>query len=111
MQNILGSIRTAIATSPTTNLKNILAIRAAFMTVGMFWITSLLEIHVDPYAFGLLCGFILTWMFDGRKQFQIKRDSDWQTVAMRNGVQDNVYEQITERRQNSEAIADGTEIT
>jgi len=114
MMQFLEKIQKGIATAPTTNLKNALGVRAATFTVGMYWITVLLDHEPSPYGFAVLCGFVLTWLFDGRKQFEVKRKTEWVADGFRRPTPGELGEEergVTDRRGNSEAQEDGVEIT
>jgi len=72
-----GAVNSAVAAAPTTNWKTALALFSAFGSVIMFWIVLFFRIELDPIALGTLFAFILTWLYDGRKQFEIKRFTEW----------------------------------
>jgi hypothetical protein len=113
MMTFFKTLQKEIATAPTTNLKNALAVRAATLTVGLYWITVLLDHEPDPYGLGVLCAFILTWLFDGRKQFEVKRKTQWVADGFRRPTSEEIGEPggVVNRRQNAEAQADGVELT
>jgi hypothetical protein len=62
---------------PITNLKNLLALVAAFGSVCCFWLAVFLEKQLDYVVFGMILSFVFSWLYDGRKQFAIKRDTEW----------------------------------
>lgn len=72
----------ALSKIPTTNFKTVVAIYAAILSVVAYWIATFFLIPIDPVSLGMLFGFILTWLFDGRKQFEIKRRTQWKPSEM-----------------------------
>lgn len=77
IKGFLSALNDIIAATATTNFKTLSAQVAAILTVIMYWVSNMLEFPVGEITFGMLLTFILTWMFDGRKQFEIKRNSQW----------------------------------
>lgn len=80
-RNILGrtsgAINRTVSSAPTTNWKVFTAIVCGVLSVVMYWILALIDRSPEEITFGMLLTFILTWLFDGRKQFEIKRKTEW----------------------------------
>jgi hypothetical protein len=75
--NTIKNNKEAISNIPTTNFKTVVAIYAGVLSVVAYWIATFFLVPIDSVSLGLLFGFILTWLFDGRKQFEIKRRTQW----------------------------------
>jgi hypothetical protein len=75
--NTIKNNKEVISNIPTTNFKTVVAIYAGVLSVVAYWIATFFLVPIDSVSLGLLFGFILTWLFDGRKQFEIKRKTQW----------------------------------
>jgi hypothetical protein len=80
--NTIKNNKEVISNMPTTNFKTVVAIYAGVLSVVAYWIATFFLVPIDSVSLGLLFGFILTWLFDGRKQFEIKRKTQWKPNGM-----------------------------
>lgn len=76
----------AIAKASTTNSKTMFAVVAALGSVACYWVLQFIDKNPDPVTLGMVLTFILTWLFDGRKQFEIKRKTQWVPKDFTSGV-------------------------
>jgi hypothetical protein len=72
-----NKLNDSVSKSSTTNLKLVGAVLSAFGSVACYWILQFVDKNPDPVTLGMVFTFILTWLFDGRKQFEIKRKTQW----------------------------------